>query len=149
MVGEQEDLIGLSPAHPHQGLEDAKAGAGTFGHSPNLGGEGEVGIIGDTKKLRGPAEGKSVAIAGHRRVEPRLVCVGGKQGAVAFVDGDLEAVVGSPLESVSCLIGHALRGVVNIVVRDNGCEVVYIGTMEVCSVGVVGNEEVKEARGND
>ena len=34
-------------------------------------------------------------------------------------------------------------------VRDNGCEVVCIGTMEVGSVGVVGNEEVKEARGND
>ena len=108
-----------------------------------------MGIKGDTKKLQGPAEGKSVAVAGHRRVEPGLVCVGGKQGAVAFVDGDLEAVVGRPLESVSCMIGLALRGGKNIVVRDNGCEVVCIGTMEVCSVGVVGNEEVKEARGND
>ena len=114
-----------------------------LGHSPDVGGEGEVGIKGDTKKLRGPAEGKSVAVAGHRRVEPRLVCVGGKQGAVAFVDGDLEAVVGCPLESVSCMIGHALRGGKNIVVRDNGCEVVCIGTMEVCSVGVIGNDEVK------
>ena len=47
------------------------------------------------------------------------------------------------------MIGHALRGSKNIVVGDNGCEVVCIGTMEVCSVGVVGNEEVKEARGND
>ena len=47
------------------------------------------------------------------------------------------------------MIGHALRGGVNIVVRDNGCEVICIGTMEVCSVGVVRNEEVKEARGND
>ena len=114
-----------------------------------MGGEGEVGIKGDTKMLRGPAEGKSVAVAGHRRVETGLVCVGGKQGAVAFVDGDLEAVVGRPLESVSCAIRHALRGGKNIVVRDNGCKVVCIGTMEVCSVGVVGNEEVKETRGND
>ena len=108
-----------------------------------------MGIKGDTKKLPGPAEGKSVAVAGHRRVKPGLVCVGGKQGAVAFADRDLEAVVGRPLESVSCVIGHALRGGKDIVVRDNGCEVVCIGTMEVCSVGVVGNEEVKEARGND
>ena len=114
-----------------------------------MGGEGEVGIKGDTKKLWGPAQGKSVAVAGHIRVEPGLVCVGGKQVAVAFVDGDLEAVNGRPLESISCMIGHAPRGGVYIVVRDNGCEVVCIGTLEVCSVGVVGNEEVKEARGND
>ena len=60
-------------------------GAGTLGHSPDVGGEDEVGIKGDTKKLRGPAGGKSVAVAGHRRVEPGLVCVGGKQGAVLLL----------------------------------------------------------------
>ena len=56
-------FLGLSPAHPCQGLEDAEPGAGTFGHFPDVGEEGEVGVKGDSQKLRGPAEGKSVAVA--------------------------------------------------------------------------------------
>ena len=51
-----------------------------------MGGEGEVGVKVDSQKLWGPAEGESVSVARYRWVEPRLVCVGGKQGTIAFVD---------------------------------------------------------------
>ena len=58
-------------------------------------------------------------------------------------------MIGRPVERVCCMVEHALRGGVDIVVRDDSCKVVCVGAMEVCSVGVVGNEEVKEARRND
>ena len=48
--------------------------------------------------------------------------------------------MGRPEERVCCMVGYALRGGVDIVVRDNGCKVVCVGAMEICSVGVVGNE---------
>ena len=45
LVGEQEELLGLSPTHPCQGLKNAKAGAGAFGNSPDVRGEGEVSKV--------------------------------------------------------------------------------------------------------
>ena len=77
------------------------------------------------------------------------MCVGGEQGTIAFVDRDLKAVICRPVDRVCCMVGHVLRGGVDIVVGDDGCEVVNVVAIEICSVGVVGNKEVKEARGNN
>ena len=79
----------------------------------------------------------------------RAQCVGGEEGAVAYVDGDLKAVISSPLENVSGMVRHALRGGVGIVVGDDCCKVVCVGAMEVRCLGVVSNKEVEEARGDD
>ena len=66
--------------------------------------------------------------------------------AIAFIDGDLEAVIGRPEERVSYMVGHAPRGGVDIVVRDDDCKVVCIGTMEVCSVGLSETKKLKRQR---
>ena len=50
--------------------------------------------------------------------------VRGEQGTIAFVDGDLKAVISSQVKHVCC-------------------KVVCERAMEICSVGVVGNKKVK------
>ena len=47
------------------------------------------------------------------------------------------------------MVRHALRGDVDIVFGDDCCEVICIGAMEICCVGVVSDKEVEGARGDD
>ena len=49
------------------------------------------------------------------------MCVGSEKGAVAFINGDLKAVISSPVTSVRGMARHALRGGVDIVVGDDCC----------------------------
>ena len=128
----------LAPVGASKGFEDAESIAGFCGYVVNVGGEGELGVKGDTQNSGGPVERKWEGVAGEGNVGV-VVMLGGVRGEKG--DGRLrgrqeQTPLPHPVNYVSGVGGENLCRVLGLLGRGGRREVVRIGGEEGGCVGV-------------
>ena len=97
----------LAPGGASKGFKDTKSIAGFGGYIVDVGGEGELGVEGDTQNAGGLVERKREGATweGDIRVEVVLGGVGGKKGDGRLRRGEEQAPLPHPVDDVCGMRG--------------------------------------------